>query len=76
MKLHSKLQHDFSSKRFTTRKKLTVEVRNTLDTSEFTVERYSADIKNVNVLKFKPIRDYIGGISIKLFHASMSKLMF
>lgn len=45
-----------------------VEALNTIDTGEYTVNRFTIDIKNLNLFKCKCISDFINSTSIKLLH--------
>jgi hypothetical protein len=49
-------------------KKKMVEALNIVDAGEQTVKRFTVDIKNMNLLKFKCISDFINSSSVQLFH--------
>ncbi|KAE9539939.1 hypothetical protein AGLY_005191 [Aphis glycines] len=49
-------------------KKKMVVALNTIDTSEYTANRFAIDIKNLSLLKSNCISDFINSSSVKLFH--------
>jgi len=57
------------------RKKM-VEALNTIDTGEHTAKCFTIDKKNLNLLKFKCISDFINNASFKLFHRFNIKTEF
>jgi len=53
-----------------------VEALDTIDTGKHTAKRFTINKKNLNLLKFKYISDFINSVSIKLFHRFNIKIEF